>query len=140
MAKYWKESDIILAVNIFCIYLYLKVSKVVQIYKVPCTILKAWYLRILSQQDSLANSWKLTLLEEEVIVQYILDLDLCLFLLQISNIEDIANCLLQAWNQEYISKNWTSNFVQQQPQLQLYFNQRIDYQQALYKDPDIYNI
>ena len=80
------------------------------------------------------------MLEEEVIVQYILDLDLCLFLLQISNIEDIANCLLQAWNQEHISKNWTSNFVQQQPQLQLCFNQKIDYQQALYKDPDIYNI
>ena len=94
MAKHWKESDMILAVNTLCMHLYLKVSKVAQIHKVPCTTLRAQYLGILSQQDSLANSQKLTLLEEEVIVQHILNLDLRLFPPQISNVKDIANHLL----------------------------------------------
>ena len=93
-----------------------------QIYNILSKILKTQFLRQLLQQDCIANSRKLTSLEKEVIIQYILDLDLCLFLLQISNIEDIANRLLQAWNQEHIGKNWTSNFVQQQLQFQLQFN------------------
>ena len=101
----------ILAVNTLCTYLYLKVSKVAWIHKVPCITLKARYLGTPSRQDSLANSRKLTLLEEEVIVQHILDLDSRLFPLQISNVEDIANRLLQAQNQEHVGKNWTSNFV-----------------------------
>ena len=140
MAKDWRESDMILVVNTLRTNSHLKVTKVAQIHNVPPKTLKARLLRQPSQQDCIANSRKLTSLEEEVIIQHILDLDSCLFLLQISNIEDIANQLLQAQNQEHVSKNWTSNFVQQQPQLQLQFNQRIDYQQALYKDLDIYNI
>ena len=79
------------------------------------------------------------MLEEEVIVQHILNLDLHSFPPWISNVKDMANHLLQAWNQECIGKNWTLNFVQQQPQLQSCFNQRIDYQRALCEDPDVYN-
>ena len=81
MAKDWRESNIILAINMLCINLHLKATKVVQIYSVPPKTLKAWLLGQLSQQDCIANSQKLTSLEEEVIIQYILNLDLHSFLL-----------------------------------------------------------
>ena len=139
MAKHWKESNMILAVNTLRTHPHLKVSKVARIHKVPRTTLRARYLGTPSRQDSLANSRKITLLEEEVIVQHILDLDLRSFPPRISNVEDMANRLLQARNQERIGKNWTSNFVRRQPQLQSRFNRRIDYQRALCEDPDAYN-
>ena len=91
MAKDWRESDMILAINTLCTNPHLKATKVAQIYSVPPKTLKARLLGQPSQQDCIANSRKLTSLKEEVIIQHILDLDSCSFLLQISNVEDIAN-------------------------------------------------
>ena len=75
MAKDWRESDIILVIQTLRTSLHLKVTKVARIYNVPPKTLKARLLGQPSRQDCIANSRKLTSLEEEVIIQHILDLD-----------------------------------------------------------------
>jgi len=50
------------------------------------------------------NLRKLTILEKEAIVQYILDLDLRAFPPRRSAIEDIANRLLAEYNKGYIGQ------------------------------------
>ena len=111
MAKGWRESDMILAANTHRTNPHLKVAQVARIYHVPPKTLKARLLGQPSRQDCIANSRKLTSLEEEVIIQHILDLDSHSFPPRISNIEDMANQLLQARNQECVGKNWTLNFI-----------------------------
>ena len=49
---------------------------------------------------------KLTELEEEVIVQYILDLDKRGFGPQLASVEDIANYLLESQGGKHIGKLW----------------------------------
>ena len=49
--------------------------------------------------------YKLTELEEEVVVQYILELDIRGFGPRLASIEEIANNILKSRDLEYISKN-----------------------------------
>ena len=51
----------------------------------------------------------------------------------------MANQILLDWNAEHVGKNWTTNFVQWQPELSMRFNCRIDSQRVLSEDPDVYN-
>jgi hypothetical protein len=57
-----------------------------------------------TRRDSLVNSKKLTKLEEEAIVQYILKLDTRSFLPRLYGIEDIANQLLRVRDAPPIGK------------------------------------
>ena len=75
MPRIWKESDMILVINALHMTLHLKISHVTRIFCVPRTTLSDRIQGKLSRQDISANSRKLTNLEEEVIVRYILDLD-----------------------------------------------------------------
>ena len=84
----------ILVINALYMTLHLKISHVVRIFCVPCTTLSDRIQGKLSRQDISANSRKLTNLEEEVIVRYILDLDSRAFPLRRSCVKDIANRIL----------------------------------------------
>jgi hypothetical protein len=66
-------------------------------YNIVCTTLRRRHARIPSKHDCISKSKKLTKLEEEVIIQYSLDLDLRGFLLQLNLIRDIVNRLLAVY-------------------------------------------
>ena len=68
MTKHWLESDLILAVNVLRTNPHLSIRKVVQIYHVPPTTLTARLHGRTSRQDYIANSRKITPLEESVII------------------------------------------------------------------------
>ena len=63
------------------------------------------------QRNLLANSRKLTDLEEKAIVQYIIELYERAFPPRLYSIEDIANQLLYIYDAPPISKLWAHNFV-----------------------------
>jgi hypothetical protein len=63
------------------------------------------------RRDILANSQKLTDLEELVLVQHILDLAAKGFPPRMSIVEDIANRLLATRDILRIGTRWASNFV-----------------------------
>jgi len=75
MPRTWKESDMILAINTLRTRPHLKINRVARIFYVPRMTLTNRLNGKSSRQDILANSRKLTNLEEEVIVRYILNLD-----------------------------------------------------------------
>ena len=57
-----------------------------------------------ARRDITPNSKKLTQSEEEAIIQYIIELDVRIFLLRLRSVEDIANQLLYLRNAPPISK------------------------------------
>jgi hypothetical protein len=88
-----------------------------------------------SRRDSVANSRSLTLLEEEVIIQHILDLDSRGFSPTPRVVADMANDLRTRRGMAHVGKNWTTNFVKRTPELKTRFSRKYDYKRALYKDP-----
>src|SRR5450432_2564181 len=127
MPRTWKESDMILAINMLRTRPHLKINRVARIFYVPRMTLTNRLNGKSSRQDISANSRKLTNLEEEVIVQYILNLDSQAFPPRRSGVKDIANRILVDYSAGRVSKNWTTNFVQRQLELRSRFSYTIDY-------------
>jgi hypothetical protein len=73
-------------------------------------------------------------LEEQVIVQYILDLDSQGFPPRHRDVEEMANRLLAARNASPVGKRWAINFIKRQPELKTRFQRRYDYQRAKCED------
>ncbi|OHW97269.1 fot5 transposase [Colletotrichum incanum] len=82
------------------------------------------------------NSRNLTLLEEEKLVDYILDLDARSFPPRITGVEEMANYLLADRDAPPVGKHWASNFVKRQPQLRTRFFRKYDYKRAQCEDPE----
>jgi hypothetical protein len=88
------------------------------------------------RRDTIANSRKLTDLEESVLVQYILDLDSRAFPPRLRGVEDMANQLLAERDALGVGTRWASNFVKRHPELRMRFNRKYDYQRAKCEDPE----
>lgn len=87
--------------------------------------------------DKIANSRKLTNLEESTIVQYILDLDARSFPPRLCGVQDMANRLLADRDAPPVGVNWASKFVKRHEELKTRFTRRYDYQRALCEDPNV---
>ena len=75
-----------------------------KLYDVPETTLRDQITGRPARQDVRPNRHKLTNLEEEVLIQYILDLDLRGFAPQLDGVEDIANLLLKSRGRDPVGK------------------------------------
>ena len=91
---------------------------------------------ITSREDSMPNSRKLTRLEEDTILEYIVDLDARLYPPRLAGVAEMANRLLAERGAPPVGKRWASNFVKRQPDLRTRFLRRYDYQRAQCEDPD----
>jgi hypothetical protein len=80
------------------------------------------------------NSRKLTDLEEQTIIQYILDLDSPGFPPRIISVEEMANRLRADRDLDPVGPRWASNFVKRQPELSTRILRRYDYQRAKCED------
>ena len=89
-----------------------------------------------ARQDTRANSLRLTNLEENAVLRFILDLDERGFPPRLADVGDIANILLAERDAGRVGKHWASNFVKRQPELQTRFNRAYNFQRALCKDPE----
>jgi len=70
-----------------------------------------------SRYDIPANSRKLTDLEEQTIIQYIIELCARAFYPRLCYVEDMANRLLRERNAPPVGKRWAYNFIKRQPEL-----------------------
>jgi hypothetical protein len=89
----------------------------------------------LARHNCQPNSKKPTQLEEEVIVSYILDLDLRGFAPMYAAVRNIADKLLAARGAGQVGQKWLANFVKRTDSLKMRFNRAYDRQRALCKDP-----
>ncbi|KAG8670758.1 hypothetical protein FPOAC1_003992 [Fusarium poae] len=76
---------------------------------------------ILSTRDSIPKSRKLSDLEEQIIVQFILDLDSRGFPPRLRCVEEMANRLLADRETPPVGKRWASNFVKRHKDLKTHF-------------------
>jgi uncharacterized protein YbdZ (MbtH family) len=130
MASISNESRVILALEALEKNDTLSLRAAAKIYNVSLTTLKA-------RRDIPANSRKLTDLEEETIVQYIIELSTRAFPPRLCHVEDMANQLLRARDAPPVGIRWAHNFVKRQPELRTRFAHKYDYQRAKCEDPKI---
>jgi hypothetical protein len=92
---------------------------------------------IQSRRDTIPNSRKLSDLEEQIVVQFILDLDSRGFPPRLRGVEEMANRLLADRHASPVGKRWASNFVRRHLELKTRFFRKYDYQRAKCEDPTI---
>jgi Tc5 transposase DNA-binding domain len=84
-----------------------------------------------------ANYHKLTDLEEQTLVEWVLDMDSRGFPLRIMDLCETAQLLLQERDpNSKIGRDWPTNFVNRTPSLKAKFNRKYDYARALSEDPE----
>jgi hypothetical protein len=105
------------------------------VYNVSRTTLRRRLDGVPARRDCQPNSKKLTQQEEEVIVKYILDLDLRGFPPTYAAVRDMADKLLAARGAGHVGVHWARNFVKRTDSLTTRFNRAYDRQRALCEDP-----
>jgi len=131
-----KEARIILAIEAIRTSKNLSRRAAAKIYNVPETTLRDR----MNGHTSIANRrpavQKLTELEENVIVQYVLDLDSRGFPPRIEDVREMADQILATRTKRRVGKLWPYRFVQRRKELRTRFSRAYDFQRALVEDPD----
>ena len=107
------------------------------VYDVPRTTLRARRAGRPSQRDYEPSSKKLTKLEEEAIVAYILDLDSRGIGATRAMVRDIASNLLAERGEQPVGQHWVNNFNKRTPEIKLRGSRPYDRQRALNEDARI---
>jgi hypothetical protein len=131
------ERQLLLAIQAIKLDPILSCRRAAKIYNVSRATLSQRLQGRQSRRDSMPNSRKLNDLEEATIVRYILELDSQGFPPRLSHVEDMANRLRYQRDASPVGKNWTTNFIKRQPELQTRFTRKYDYQRALCEDPSL---
>src|SRR6478609_9261687 len=137
MSQPLDEARILLALQALQNDPKLSLRRASNIYKVNYWKLRRRQNGIQSRRESIPNSRKLSDIEEETIVQFILDLDSRGFPSRLRFVEEMANSLLADRDASPVGKRWAYNFVKQQPELKTRLFRRYDYQRAKCEDPTI---
>jgi DDE superfamily endonuclease len=131
------ESRVILAIESLKNDPNLSLRAAAKIYNIERTTLARRQAGRPARCDIPPNSRKLTNLEEETIVQYILNLCTRSFPPRLCGVEDMANQLLRARDASDVGQRWAHNFVRRRPELRTRFARKYDYQRAKCEDPKI---
>ena len=137
MEIYTDEARIILAIEAIRTSKKLSRRSIAKLYKVPETTLRDRMAGRTPRSETRPNCHKLSELEEQVIVQYVLDLDSRGFAPRLAGVEDMANYILESRGGRRVGKLWAYRFIQRQLDLKTRFNRVYDFQRALCEDPEI---
>ncbi|KAM5529819.1 hypothetical protein BFJ63_vAg17750 [Fusarium oxysporum f. sp. narcissi] len=135
MSQSNKEAQILLALQACQADPKLSLRRAAKIYEVNFSTLYRRNSGMQARSECIPNSRKLSDLEEQIIVQYILDLDSRGFPSRHRDVEEMANRLLADRNASPVGKRWAINFIKRQPELKTRFQRRYDYQRAKCEDP-----
>ncbi|OBS16237.1 hypothetical protein FPOA_13041 [Fusarium poae] len=131
------EARILLALQALQNNPKLSLRRASTIYQVSFETLRRRHNGIQSRRDCIPKSRKLSDLEEQIIVQFILDLDSRGFPSRLRFVEEMANSLLADRDASPVGKRWAHNFVKRQPELKTRLFRKYDYQRAKCEDPSI---
>jgi hypothetical protein len=132
-----KEARITLALKALENDKKLSIRAAAKLYNVPVSTLGYRRTGRAIRRDLPANLRKLTDLEEEAIVQYIIELFERAFPPRLCGVEDMANQLLRIRDAPPVGKLWAHRFVKRQPELRTRWSRRYDYQRAKCEDPKV---
>ena len=132
-----KEARILLAIETIQKNKKLSIRKAAKLYNLPYTTLNHRMNGFTPRVETRANCHNLTQLEEEVIIQYILDIDSRGFPPKLRMVEDMANHILESRGAKRVGKLWTHRFVKRRIELKTRFSRVYDFQRALCEDPKL---
>jgi hypothetical protein len=122
-----QEARIVLAIEAIQTSKNLGIKTAAKLYKVPKSTLTDRINGRTPRAESRPTNTNLTPIEEEVIIQYILDLDTRGFAPRLTSVKDIANYILESRGGRRVGKLWAYRFVQRQPVLKTRFNRVYDF-------------
>ena len=131
-----RESQMNLAVQAIRTDPTLSNRRAAKIFNVPLSTLLDRMKGKRARQDTRSASARLTKLEEEAIVKYVIDLDSRGFAPRLSDVDDMANNILAARDASRVGTRWASTFVARQQELKTRLSRVYDYQRALCEDPE----
>ncbi|KFY28361.1 hypothetical protein V493_02963, partial [Pseudogymnoascus sp. VKM F-4281 (FW-2241)] len=131
------EAQIILAIEAIQSSRKLSRRAAAKLYNVPESTLRARMNSVTPKADSRPVSQSLTKIEEEVVVQYILDLDSRGFPPLIRDVEAMVNSILASRGARRVGKQWPYRFIQRRIELKTRFSRAYDFQRALCEDPTV---
>ena len=131
------EGKISLAISAITKNQFKSERRAIATYDVPRSTLRDRRAGKVLRRDCEPNSKKLTKLEEDVIIQYILELGSRGFPPRLQAVRDMADQLLAARGASKVGKNWPENFVRRTAELKTRFNRKYDYQRAKCEDPEV---
>ncbi|RYC79640.1 hypothetical protein BFJ63_vAg17476 [Fusarium oxysporum f. sp. narcissi] len=137
MSQSSNEARILLALQALQKNRKLSTRQAATIYKVYYRTLQPRRNGMQARCDSIPNSRKLSDLEDQIIVQFALDLDSRGFPSRLRFVEEMANSLLADRDKPPVGKRWAHNFVKRQPELKTRIFRRYNYQRAKCEDPTI---
>ena len=114
-----------------------KLRSIAKIYRIPPSTLHTRYNGTPSRRDISIKSKNLTDLEEEVVVEYILELDAKGFPPRVVHVQNMADRILRQRGTRRVGKNWATNFINRHPELRTRFTRKYDYQRAQCEDPTL---
>jgi hypothetical protein len=129
------EANIQLAINSIQLRQIQSKNRAASAYNVPRITMRDRRASKPARRDCQPNSKKLTQQEEEVIIKYILNLNLRGFPPTYSAVRDIADRLLAIRGAGQVSVHWARNFIKRTDSLKTSFNRAYNRQRALCKDP-----
>ncbi|EDN92813.1 hypothetical protein SS1G_08678 [Sclerotinia sclerotiorum 1980 UF-70] len=132
-----QEGRILLAIEAINKDQKLSIRKAAKLYNIPRTKIQRRMDGTTPRIESRANSHNLTKLEEEVLIQYIIDMDERGFASKLNGVEDMANYILESQGAKKVGKLWAHRFVKRYPELKTCFNRVYNFQRALCEDPKL---
>ncbi|KAM5528517.1 transposase [Fusarium oxysporum f. sp. phaseoli] len=113
----------------------LTLNRAAAIYEVPRARLRRRSTGIASRADWVPKRRKLSDLEEQTTIEYVLDLDSRGFPPRLAGAEEMANRLLTEREAQPVGKHWASNFIKRHLELQMRSFRKYDYKRAQCEDP-----
>ena len=132
-----KEARVVLALEALENNKKLSLRAAAKLYNVPVSTLSYRHAGRPARRDTTPNSRRLTDSEEKAIVQYVLELLTRSFPPRLRSVEDMANQLLRVRDAPPIGKLWAHNFLKRQPELNIRWARRYDYQRAKFEGPKV---
>lgn len=120
-----KEARILLAIEAIRSSKKISIRCVSQISDVPAQSLRNKMNGRAARGDTRANSHNLDVVEEEVLLQYILDLDD--YPPNLASIKDMADYLRKARDAPPIGQRWARNFVNRHPEVRTRYSRGYDF-------------
>jgi len=135
-----QEARIILVIEAIHIYKKMSIRRIVQTYDVPQFTLCDRMKGCIPKTEEHNVRYNLTPTEEDIIIQYIFDLDSRGFPPRIDDVRDMADLLCKIYDAKPIGKQWPYNFVRRRPELKMRFSCAYDFQRTFYEDPELINV
>lgn len=131
-----QEAKLILAIEAIRSSKKISLRKAAILYNVPKSSISYRMNGRAPRRECQPNSQKIMAIEEEVISQYILDLDTRGFPPNLGDVEDMANLILASRGKGRVGKLWAHRFVKRRSELKTRFSRVYDFQRALCEDSD----